>query len=412
MKHLKKTSKSHINIYLLYKIFSKCKIDGVLFIYGVFAYLVSGILCGMLFHNSGKHYVFYGIGVNFLPVIFLYFAKIFTKDKGKLKLNIFSMFWGVIAYIGTVLGEYFREIVNVMFMIVDKYSINDSFAGAKIYVDSILEQHTRFNGLIGEAISKFIFIDYEGTLHFLNLGDNSKYAAIYLELSRIFIIIFGAILVSDYFLSTKKYINFIGKDKSKNNIYYNNGLISTELPLTIRPKPVLYLLPMLILIPCSIYAVYSKGSLNVRSIYFLIGINITVYFIMLVVLEFNKVKFKLDMMQWHDNLNIKNTKLKYKDITFVDIETGIINTIYKQILIYSNGSKKPDKIQIKFLDKYRISQILRVIKEKAPDAQLSNTAEMLRREERIINKMLANWIVNLIVCFFVLNIPITIILTS
>lgn len=414
---MKKPGKNAGNILFIYLIFKKCRKDSILLIYGVIAYFLSGFLSGIFFHDNVKYYLIYAFSVNFIPAIFLYFAETFTRDKSKFKLTIIALFWGLTAYIGTIIGEYFKLIIDMMPMMLSKsYLLNDSFMCAKIDIDTLLKQYTGFSGLIGEALYKFTYINHENSHRLLDLGSYAIYASTYLESSRIFTIIAGVILVSDYFLSAKKYVNFISKNKSlnrekNNDIYYTNGLISTELPITIRPNALLYLLPALTLILCSIYIVFfTEFQYNMRNIYFIIEINISIYFIILVILEFNKVRFNLEVMSWHDNLDIKNTKLHYNNITSIDLEVNIITKLNKQIIIYSKHSQKAHRISTKCLDNYKISKIVRIISEKAPNAKLSNAAETLRQEKIIIKEMQTNWLINSIVYLFGVNIIITIIL--
>lgn len=354
------------------------------------------------------------------PSVMLYFAGVFTKNKSNLKILLFSIVWSVFAYIGTIIGEYLFSIGKIMFSFSGGYSLDTLFFEAKQTLDNILLNQTGFKGILGQAFHKFYTMPGSRDGHLLHLDNYlSRYGSIYIEATRITMLVLCVVLVSNYFLSGKKYISFNSKslninmkEDMKSKIYYRDVFFYGDFPQTIRPNIFLYLIAPSILIPCVLFVFYTHHfQTNLRVIYFMSIIILAVSAIFLLIMEFSQITFNDNELVFHQNFNLKKTKLSYNQITMVHVETKLGSITDKNIVIYTKDNKKY-LIALKFFLLKKQSLIVRMLIHKCPDIKINYEAEALNHEKHITKTISTTKLINFIMCFMMLNLIATIILCN
>lgn len=342
---MKQIKKKNSSLWIIYKIFSKCQKDDYLIIYGIIVYFLSGVLTGLVFPMIKRYYFMYGVTASAIPILFLYFTQIFTRDRSKARIVVISLYWSAFAYFGTIAGEY-------------PY-------------------------LQGKLLSEGI-----------NIGENYfNYAVIYLELGKIFNIISSTILIANYFLCVDKFLVFKSKRKSINNdedvnVNYGEGLFYQSVPVSIRPHIVIYFFAPLILAFAFLYLYYFRkiavsGRVLTMTLMMLGGVSL----IVTLILDSNKVKLTECEIIWQEKSRLKRTRLSYKDIKSVGIQSQLIETGQKKIIIHADTKKYRHIIDGKFLGHKKLSKIIKIIREKAPHIQMDEEAKNLYYEKISVSVM-------------------------
>jgi hypothetical protein len=336
---MKQIKRNNGSIWILTKIFRKCQKDGYLLLYGIITYFLSGVLTGLVFPMIKKYYFAYGVAASAMPFLFLYFAQIFTRDRSKARIAVISLCWAAFAYIGTRVGEY---------------------------------PHLKWQ--LASASS--------------SLGGNYfNYAVIYLELGKIFNIIATAVLISNYFLCKDKFLVLKSKKKSLSgeeevNVNYGEGFVSFNIPATFRPHILIYFSAPLILGLAFVFVFYSQGmSISDRVLVRILLMLGLVCLIMVLMLEFNKIRLTEREVIWKEKSRIKWTKLLYKDIKSISVQTRLAGTSQKNIILFANTKKYKHIIEGNFIGNKKLSKIIKIIREKAPDIQMDQEARNLYYEK-------------------------------
>jgi hypothetical protein len=361
VKSMKQIRKNNGSIWFLTKIFRKCGKDRYLLIYGIFAYFLSGALTGLVFPMIKKYYFAYGVAASAIPFLFLYFAQIFTRDKSKSRIVVISLVWAVFAYIGTRIGEY---------------------------------PHLKWN-LVSPRLS--IGINY------------FNYAAVYLELGKIFNIAATTVLISNYFLCVDKFLIFKSKKKSLNgeeevNVNYGEGFVSFNLPATIRPHILIYFSAPLILGPAFAFVYFSGGMGDNDRVLFLMLLMLGyVSLIMMLIFDFNKVRLTEHEIMWKEKSRLKWTKLSYKDIKSISVQTRLAGTSQKNIILHANTKRQKHIIQGNFIGNKKLSRIIKIIREKTSNIHMDQEAKNLYYEKIAISSMKGGVTANILLLLMTVN---------